>query len=182
MQTDIYDYSWHLQEWDSFTEHKSERKLHWVVQVAVSLSNLAILHNQRGDYDLAQPLYERALKIFEANFGEHDANVAHTLTDLAVLHLEQVLPPDSVSLLWRNFVHPLVLKCKVALQLSRKGRKDKRGWEAICIDEPDIKVHSSQHHECFMAFMIFAGDWRPWGLCIHRQGSIYKSIGHMKQS
>ena len=58
--------------------------------MAVSISNLAILHNQRGEYALAQPLYERALRIFEQNFGEFDANVAHTLTDLAVLHLEQV--------------------------------------------------------------------------------------------
>ena len=63
---------------------------HPVLQVAVSLSNLAILHNQRGEYALAQPLYERALTIFELNFGPSDANVAHTLTDLAVLHLEQV--------------------------------------------------------------------------------------------
>ena len=63
---------------------------HPVLQVAVSLSNLAILHNQRGEYALAQPLYERALTIFELNFGPFDANVAHTLTDLAVLHLEQV--------------------------------------------------------------------------------------------
>lgn len=59
-------------------------------QVAVSLSNLAILHNQRGEFAQAQPLYERALAIFEMNFGPFNANVAHTLTDLAVLHLEQV--------------------------------------------------------------------------------------------
>ncbi len=66
------------------------------VQVAISLSNLAILHNQRGEYSQAQPLYERALEIFELNFGPFDANVAHTLTDLAVLHLEQVRLPRSL--------------------------------------------------------------------------------------
>ena len=59
--------------------------------MAISLSNLAILHNQQGDCAQAQPLYERALKIFELNFGPSDTNVAHTLTDLAVLHLEQVI-------------------------------------------------------------------------------------------
>lgn len=59
-------------------------------QVAISLSNLAIVYNQRGSYEQAQPLYERALAIFEANFGPNNPNVAHTLTDLAVLHLEQV--------------------------------------------------------------------------------------------
>jgi tetratricopeptide (TPR) repeat protein len=58
--------------------------------VAEAAANLAILHNQRGDYAAAQPLYERALSIYEAAYGPHHQEVAHTLTDLAVLHLEQV--------------------------------------------------------------------------------------------
>ena len=58
--------------------------------VAESLSNLAILYNQRGDYAKAQPLYERALAIWEKTQGPDHPDVAHTLTDLAVLHLEQV--------------------------------------------------------------------------------------------
>lgn len=58
--------------------------------VAESLSNLAILYNQRGDYAKAQPLYERALAIWEKTQGPDNPDVAHTLTDLAVLHLEQV--------------------------------------------------------------------------------------------
>jgi centrosomal protein CEP104 len=57
--------------------------------LADALSNLAILHNQRGDYGRAQPLYERALAIYEAAHGRGHPDVAHTLTDLAVLHLEQ---------------------------------------------------------------------------------------------
>lgn len=59
-------------------------------EVAESLSNLAILYNQRGDFDRAQPLYERALRIYELEYGPDSTEVAHTLTDLAVLHLEQV--------------------------------------------------------------------------------------------
>jgi hypothetical protein len=51
---------------------------------------LAILYNQQGDYAAAQPLYERALAIYEATYGPNHQEVAHTLTDLAVLHLEQV--------------------------------------------------------------------------------------------
>lgn len=43
----------------------------------------------RGEYDKAQPLYERALKIWEKTLGPDHPDVAHTLTDLAVLHLEQ---------------------------------------------------------------------------------------------
>lgn len=58
--------------------------------MAESCSNLAILYNQRGDTAKALPLYERALKIYEKSYGPHHAEVAHTLTDLAVLHLEQV--------------------------------------------------------------------------------------------
>ncbi|KAK9901713.1 hypothetical protein WJX75_009833 [Coccomyxa subellipsoidea] len=57
--------------------------------LADSLSNLAILYNQRGDFERAQPLYERALRIYEAVYGPSSTEVAHTLTDLAVLHLEQ---------------------------------------------------------------------------------------------
>ena len=60
--------------------------------LADSLSNLAILYNQSGDYDKAQPLYERALQIYQTVHGPDHADVAHTLTDLAVLHLEQVPP------------------------------------------------------------------------------------------
>ena len=59
------------------------------VQVAEYLSNLAILHNQAGEGELAQPLYERALAIWERHYGPDHPDVAHTLTDLAVLHLEQ---------------------------------------------------------------------------------------------
>ena len=60
------------------------------VDVAESLSNLAILYNQKGDMTKALPLYERALHIWEAQKGPEHPEVAHTLTDLAVLHLEQV--------------------------------------------------------------------------------------------
>ena len=45
---------------------------------------------QAGDFAAAQPLYERALGIWEATQGPDHPDVAHTLTDLAVLHLEQV--------------------------------------------------------------------------------------------
>jgi hypothetical protein len=38
----------------------------------------------------AQPLYERALAIYEKVYGPDHPEVAHTLTDLAVLHLESV--------------------------------------------------------------------------------------------
>lgn len=58
--------------------------------MAESLGNLAILYNQRQEYDKAQPLLERALQIYEQTRGPGHPDVAHILTDLAVLHLEQV--------------------------------------------------------------------------------------------
>lgn len=70
------------------------------MQVAEGLSNLAIMYNQQGDYARAQPLYERALAIWEKTRGPDHADVAHTLTDLAVLHLEQVQLPGQLPLLW----------------------------------------------------------------------------------
>lgn len=45
---------------------------------------------QRGDAGRALPLYERALAIWEAACGPDSPDVAHTLTDIAVIHLEQV--------------------------------------------------------------------------------------------
>lgn len=58
--------------------------------MAESLTNIAILYNQRLEFAKAQPLYERALRIYEKARGPDHADVAHCLTDLAVLHLEQV--------------------------------------------------------------------------------------------
>ncbi len=63
-------------------------------RVAETASNLAILYNQRGDAAAAQPLYERALRIYEDAYGPDHADVAHTLTDLAVLHMEQASGGD----------------------------------------------------------------------------------------
>ena len=53
---------------------------------------------QAGDFAAAQPLYERALGIWEAALGPDHPDVAHTLTDLAVLHLEQAGRPYALYL------------------------------------------------------------------------------------
>lgn len=59
-------------------------------EVAEISTNLAMVYTQQGQYDLAQPLLERVLKIHEKRYGPNHPNVAHALTDLAVLYLEQV--------------------------------------------------------------------------------------------
>lgn len=45
------------------------------------------LQNKHAD---AEPLYERALKIYEDSFGPNHPRVAETLRNLAVLKYEQV--------------------------------------------------------------------------------------------
>lgn len=46
--------------------------------------------SQAGNAKKAISMYERALKVYEKSNGRDSFEVAHTLTDLAVLHLEQV--------------------------------------------------------------------------------------------
>ncbi|KAL6781774.1 FAP256 [Auxenochlorella protothecoides x Auxenochlorella symbiontica] len=58
-------------------------------EVADALSNLAIVHNQRGETSLALPLYQRALRIWEGALGPDHPEVAHALTDIAVIFLER---------------------------------------------------------------------------------------------
>jgi hypothetical protein len=70
------------------------------MQVASALANLAILFNQKNEFIKAQPLYERALRIFESNYGPDHPEVAHTLTDLAVLHLERVRVAQGMKSAW----------------------------------------------------------------------------------
>ena len=50
------------------------------------MNNLAELYRTQGDYEAALPLYERALKILQAAFGERHPNIAITLENMAGLH------------------------------------------------------------------------------------------------
>ncbi len=105
-------------------------------QVAEALSNIAIIYNQRDNYEKARPLFERALAIFEAAEGPESQNVAHTLTDLAVLHLEQVcahnipkalVKEDKTTITWpcgANIVYRTCSPaCGAAILLFDKGRE-----------------------------------------------------------
>jgi CHAT domain-containing protein/Tfp pilus assembly protein PilF len=52
--------------------------------VARSLNNLALLYKVKGDYARAEPLYERALSIFEKALGPDHPDVAQSLNNLAL--------------------------------------------------------------------------------------------------
>jgi tetratricopeptide (TPR) repeat protein len=53
--------------------------------VATSLSNLAGIYGAQGQYEKAEPLYERALAISEQALGPDHPNVATSLNNLARL-------------------------------------------------------------------------------------------------
>ena len=61
------------------------------------LTQLAAIYTQREEYDLAHPLLKRSLEINESHYGADHSNVAHALTDLAVLHMEQVMSSSQTS-------------------------------------------------------------------------------------
>jgi tetratricopeptide (TPR) repeat protein len=54
--------------------------------VAITLTNLGIVHRELGHHQRAVELYERALRIDEAVYGPDHPGVASTLTNLGVVH------------------------------------------------------------------------------------------------
>ena len=58
-------------------------------RLATSLNNLANLYEAQGKYTEAEPLYQRALTIYEKALGPEHPNVATSLNNLAVLYEAQ---------------------------------------------------------------------------------------------
>ena len=54
--------------------------------MATSLNNLAGLYDSLGDYAKAEPLYKRALAIWEKALGPDHPDVATSLNNLAALY------------------------------------------------------------------------------------------------
>lgn len=54
-------------------------------EVAVNLNNLAAIHQRRGEPQLAEPLYRRALSIKQRALGDRHPELATTLNDLGTL-------------------------------------------------------------------------------------------------
>lgn len=69
--------------------------------VALSLNNLAQLYFETGQYALAEPLYTRALDIYEKSMGPESLNVAHILTNLSGLYLKMDKIEEALSCLSR---------------------------------------------------------------------------------
>ena len=54
--------------------------------MATSLNNLAVLYSSQGKYVEAEPLYQRALAIYERVFGAAHPDVARVLGNMAGLY------------------------------------------------------------------------------------------------
>ncbi len=61
--------------------------------VAASLNNLAVLYRDQGKYTEAEPLYQRALAIWEKALGPEHPNVATSLNNLASLYTPRASTP-----------------------------------------------------------------------------------------
>ncbi len=57
--------------------------------MATDLNNLASLYDAQGNYAEAEPLYERALAIWEEALGPEHPQVATGLNNLALLYKTQ---------------------------------------------------------------------------------------------
>jgi CHAT domain-containing protein len=55
--------------------------------VALVTSNLALVHQERGQFDLAEPLYQRALEIYGAMANPPQTTIASTINNLAMIHM-----------------------------------------------------------------------------------------------
>ena len=66
--------------------------------MATSLNNLAGLYSNQGQYAKAEPLYERALAIYEKALGPEHPDVATSLESYAILLRNIDLPEDAALL------------------------------------------------------------------------------------
>lgn len=59
---------------------------------AQSLNNLAALHTERKEYEMAEDMYERALDIRKKALSPDHPSLAYTLKHLAILYKRRVRP------------------------------------------------------------------------------------------
>lgn len=59
---------------------------------AQSLNNLAALHTERREYEMAEDMYERALDIRKKALSPDHPSLAYTLKHLAMLYKRRVRP------------------------------------------------------------------------------------------
>lgn len=70
--------------------------------LALSFNNLAALYYEQGNWNTAQPMYERALSIWEKTLGPESPEVAAALNNLATLNQGRGRPAEAEPLLRRS--------------------------------------------------------------------------------
>ena len=75
-------------------------------RLAASLTDLAGFYHTRGRFSEAEPLYRRALAIWEKSQGPEHLNVGNGLNNLAQLYMAQGRYPEAEPLLQRALTHP----------------------------------------------------------------------------
>jgi tetratricopeptide (TPR) repeat protein len=142
---------------------------------ATSLNNLAGLYKAQGKYDLAEPLYQEALRIFEKVFGDKDyPEYATSLNNLALLYSDQGKYEQAES----RYLEALEIKKKVlgtdnpsyaislnnlALLYKKQGKYDlaeSRYLEALRIEE---KVLGKEHPDYTTSLDNLAGLYHAQG-------------------
>ncbi len=73
--------------------------------VGITLTNLANLYTEQGKYAEAEPLYQRALRIWEQALGPDHPQVAYPLNGLANLYKEQGKYAEAEPLYQRALQH-----------------------------------------------------------------------------
>ncbi|HEY9787539.1 MAG TPA: tetratricopeptide repeat protein [Candidatus Obscuribacterales bacterium] len=67
-------------------------------RLVATLQHLAQLHDEKGEYDKAKALYERALKCNQAIYGQESKHVAATISNLALVYKHQGNYAEATSL------------------------------------------------------------------------------------
>ncbi len=104
-------------------------------RAATSLNNLAAVYHLQGKYAEAEPLYKRALAIWEKALGPEHPDVAQSLNNLALLYQDQGRYAEAEPLHKRALAirekslgpgHPLVAQSleNYAALLRKTGRSD----------------------------------------------------------
>ena len=117
--------------------------------VALSLSYLALLYDNRGDYTKAEPLYKRSLAIDEKALGPDHPSVATDLHNLASLYYAlgdyaKAEPLYKRSLaIWEKALGPYHPEVATSLEhLAALYRATRRGAKAEALEQRAAKIRT----------------------------------------
>jgi CHAT domain-containing protein/tetratricopeptide (TPR) repeat protein len=143
-------------------------------EVATTLNHLALVYQERGEFDRAEPLIRRSLRIREARLGKLHPDVANSLNTLALLchHQGQY---DQAETLYRRSLH-IVETCLGKDHL----------FVAHCLnnlaDLASLKADYAQaegcYRRCLQIYETRLGKDHPnVAICLNNLGQMFKKQG-----